>query len=1033
MRSTKTDIGEKLRSESLQNFGANLTDGIKHVRSKEGSELKRRDLQDDISSTFRDLTGAGGIGGFNLTGGLAGVLGSLGDLMTGSLGTPALFLGIGLGMGTTTALNLTDMEEANAIASSIATAYNASASGANLVAQQLGNGLSRQITPSFDDNNFSLAPAAFALASGIGNATAVGFGLTEQRFAPSSDSSIEGLAGNFGLGVAMPIVSNIDLRATIKSLGNSSGVSSFMQNLPKIAAAAGLGLGEGARNGLGLTASEPSGSENQKRQSVDPTADTIDFPRTVKHFARGLSQSFIQGSNFSNLDIGSMTAFPNTTELQAMLRPMAAGAGAGIGMGIAIGLNFKAVDAPPMIASNIDSDNEQTALAAEGFTQNLFSNLLINGTAIQQAKSFIANNPPQALQGIDGAKAAEGLARGTIEGVVSAMYSVGGVKNLISGDLPDTAYDNVPVLAPTQFNDTLNGSAVGFARGLTGKATILVAEIVRNLTQGMSKSDVAPPSRRSIVGEFHEDSSVVASSPITARQSQGGASQFPIAIDPATAQKGAQKLVDTLTCQGIGGIASAAFGAMAAARANATMMGKAMGQLGQTLDPTVLQALPRGPITVLSEGNMFEIIIESQSVKINGLALVPFAVITGLHVLFAGLAFLTFLPLYLVLGVVWRFSVLTGFPVDEAKNRKWRMGFLITFAILGITGIILGMVGMGSSRHFRDTHGIMGLICLIFLFPAVGFSIVRLRTEIPHPSPAAFAGIKGPIAVAKTPQRIYLVSGISTQLLLGLGQFAFLQGFATLRAISLCVADAVLTSASVSGLVSIVLMIQISATALVGIRAWLEQHIAKKEAAGMTRTTTVGSSGLKRSDTMATFGFDRKDPLSVSRLITTKPKLTQRKTEELKGSEDSGIGTPFNFRKEGSINEAEAQDDNFLSPEERINYQERGIYNPKTGGYTYPVQSMNYGDEEFYNRSTTYGERRPSSGVFDPLLSPRPPMAAATGPRMTGVTVQDLWPPPMPASLYMTTRTQKTVSSRYSRPIDGNVPVRDSFMGFGNR
>ena len=430
---------------------------------------------------------------------------------------------------------------------------------------------------------------------------------------------------------------------------------------------------------------------------------------------------------------------------------------------------------------------------------------------------------------------------------------------------------------------------------------------------------------------------------------------------------------------------------------------------------------------------MFEIVIESQSVKINGLALVPFAVITGLHVLFAGLAFLTFLPLYLVLGVVWRFSVLTGFPVDEAKNRKWRMGLLITFAILGITGIVLGMVGMGSARHFRDTHGIMGLVCLMFLFPAVGFSIVRLRTELPHPSPAAFAGIKGPIAVAKTPQRIYLISGISTQLLLGLGQFAFLQGFATLRAISLCVADAVLTSASVAGLVSLILMIQISATALVGIRAWLEQHIAKKEAAGITRTTTVGSSGLKRSDTMATFGFDRKDPLSVSRLITTKPKLTQRKTEELKGSEDNGISTPFNFRKEGSINEPETQDDNFLSPEERINYQERGIYNPKTGGYTYPVQSMNYGDEEFYNRSTTYGERRPSSGVFDPLLSPRPPMAAAIGPRMTGVTVQDLWPPPMPPSLYMTTRTQKTVSSRYSRPIDGNVPVRDSFMGFGNR
>jgi hypothetical protein len=411
-------------------------------------------------------------------------------------------------MGTTTALNLTDMEEANAIATNIATAYNASATGVNLAAQQLGSGLSRQITPSFDSSNFPLGLAAFALASGIGNATAVGFGLTEQRFTPSSDSSIEGLAGNFGLGVATPIVSNIDLRATISSLGNSSGVSDFMRNLPKIAAAAGLGLGEGARDGLGLSASKPQNVEQQKRQSEDPLMETVDYPATVQSFAKGLSQSFIQGSNFSNLDIGSVTAFPNLTELQAMLRPIAAGAGAGIGMGVAIGLNFKAADTPPMLSSNINGNDERTALTAEGFTQNLFANLLINGSAIQQAKAFITNNPPKALQDIDGAKAAEGFARGTIEGIVSAMYSVGGVKNLISGDLPDTAYDNVPVLAPTQFNDTLNGSAVGFARGFTGKATILVAEIARNFTKGMSKSSVVPPSRRSIIEDVHEDISV---------------------------------------------------------------------------------------------------------------------------------------------------------------------------------------------------------------------------------------------------------------------------------------------------------------------------------------------------------------------------------------------------------------------------------------------------------------------------------------------------------------------------------------------
>ena len=98
---------------------------------------------------------------------------------------------------------------------------------------------------------------------------------------------------------------------------------------------------------------------------------------------------------------------------------------------------------------------------------------------------------------------------------------------------------------------------------------------------------------------------------------------------------GAQKLINTLTCQGVGGVASAAFGAMTAAKAKAGLM--AMMSMDQTnkintpLDPIVLQALPKGPIKLSSEGNMFEVTIESQSLKVNGLALVPFAVLTGLH------------------------------------------------------------------------------------------------------------------------------------------------------------------------------------------------------------------------------------------------------------------------------------------------------------------------------------------------------------------------------------------------------------------
>jgi hypothetical protein len=410
-------------------------------------------------------------------------------------------------MGTTTALNLTDMQEASAIATRIATAYNASATGANLAAQNVGSGLAGQLTPSFDNTNVSLGIAMYALASGIGNATAVGLGLAEQEFSPSKEMSIEGLAGNFGLGIARPIASKIDLQAIMKSLGESVRASKWMQQLPQIASAAGTGLGEGARNGFGLAAAGTSSTGNRKRQQSNSTLENMDIPEVIRSFAKGLSQSFTKGSDFSNLNLTAGTIFPNAVDLQAMLRPLAAGAGAGIGMGFAIGMNLKPADAAPVLAisGNSTSNDEQAALAAEGFTQNLFSNLLTNSGAIQKARKWIADNPPQVVKCVDSAKAAEGLARGIVEGAMNAMSSVGGIKNLISGNIPTSAFEDVPALAPTHFNDSLDGSAVGFARGLSGKATILIAEIARNFTQGRKTSTAAAPAGRRSLGEQAEE------------------------------------------------------------------------------------------------------------------------------------------------------------------------------------------------------------------------------------------------------------------------------------------------------------------------------------------------------------------------------------------------------------------------------------------------------------------------------------------------------------------------------------------------
>lgn len=330
------------------------------------------------------------------------------------------------------------------------------------------------------------------------------------------------------------------------------------------------------------------------------------------------------------------------------------------------------------------------------------------------------------------------------------------------------------------------------------------------------------------------------------------------------------------------------------------------------------------------------------------------------------------------------------------------------------------------------------------MFPTVGSSILRLRTHLPEPPPSAFVGLGGAIATAKSPQRIYMISGVTTELSLILAQFAFSQGFASLRAISLCAVDAVLSSATVAIIVSFVLMIRVGATALAIFRAWLETHIAGQGAAGIKPTTPIldasnaddaGDAGSQeRIETIATFGFDkkevfdrknsfdRKDSLFDVHPLYNKPKLVQVRTHELKGSEDDGISTPFNFKKEGSFSEPNTREINpFLSPEEQVSYQERGIFKPKTGGYTYPGQRASYG----------YGERRPSSDVLEPR-SPQPPMVAETGTRMAGVTVQDLWPPPMPEPVVTATTNQQYVR-RYSKPTNGNVPVRDSFMGFGGR
>ncbi|KAH7128592.1 hypothetical protein B0J11DRAFT_578782 [Dendryphion nanum] len=924
-----TNLGEQYDSDHLRDFAMTLNEQLKHIRNVKTAKRRKRGFLEDISGIFGGgvsknasspqsvagglFSGIGdalGLGG-NGTGGIGGLFASLGTSIVGGLAEPALFLGIGLGMGAETGLNLTDMQQARILASSVASAYNATPTGINMVAQNLGSGLSAQIAPTLGNvtTGTNLGMAAFALAQGIGQGSSNGLKLTQQQFLPSNGTDIMAIAANLGLGIATPIASSIDIQKLVGQAAANGG--RFTQQLPQIAAAAGKGLGEGASSGLGLAKSGGNPSL-QRRQAAEDPNQQADIPGAVGDFTRGLSQSFLQSSDLTK--VANMIA-PGTSgginfDIIGMIGPLAAGAGKGIGQGAAIGLGFKTDAGVTTIDPN---SNQSTMLVTEAFAKNLVASFLANGTA-NAALSNLTSNASGLTASIQPAKVAEGLARGLVEGSVNAISRAGGIQNVLSGNF--SLEGEFPEMAPTSFNDSVNGSAVAFGRGLSGEGTLLIASLIANATKPAPQKRIphgALNGRQASGGDERQTSALAVSGDMLSSILQAG--------------------TDALTCQGFGGIAAVGLGLV-----NSGTI-KIDTKNAVPLDNQTLAALPKDPITIVSEGNRFEIKIQSTEVTINGQKIVPFAVFTALHVLLTSIAFLFALPAYLALGAILRLSSLMGHPVNTAKNTKWRFGvFVYLFVPTALLGTVFGIVAMGNAAHFRSGHSIFGLIAFLFLVPTTIFTILRLRCTEAVPS-AVFSGVKGIPTMYKSPARPILISATLVQITLQFGTIAWTTGFSELRSISLCVVDAILTAPTIVGALTLLLFLQIAANALVGLRGWIEQRIAKQE-----RLLSSGDEAgdMKRSNTMATFGFDpaaRNFSPAPSDASSTRPVLAQRTTTELLGREDSTIGWPRDVRKVGeedSVPMKRTTQDLFSPTEEnsRQNMSGRRLtYNEKLGGY----------------------------------------------------------------------------------------------------
>jgi hypothetical protein len=248
-------------------------------------------------------------------------------------------------------------------------------------------------------------------------------------------------------------------------------------------------------------------------------------------------------------------------------------------------------------------------------------------------------------------------------------------------------------------------------------------------------------------------------------------------------------------------------------------------------------------------------------------------------------------------------------------------------------------------------------------------SVQRLNTSVPIPSPSAFLGFKQIPKLVNGPEKLHFISAVFMQILLQIGTFAWAAGFSELRAISLCIVDAVLTAPTVVGGLTVILFVQVGAMSIVGLRGWLEQRIAKKEkeeSEGVSGAMELGASGKegKKSDTMKTFGFATHPGTEVQlKEVAQRPELRERNTGQLLGREDSQIGFPTNVQKIGEEDESRGVDyldDNpFINPTNTAAYQtqKRRTYNEKTGGYE-TAPNSEFGDSR---RITAY---RPSSDII---------------------------------------------------------------------
>ncbi|KEY74464.1 hypothetical protein S7711_04500 [Stachybotrys chartarum IBT 7711] len=672
-----------------------------------------------------------------------------------------------------------------------------------------------------------LPQAVIRAGTGLGKGAAQGLGILnagipagQPTFQPGPTLDVPGVAEDFTFSLSSTFLGSANITAVTGQLGNQG--SQLAAQLPAIVQGAGKGLGQGAANGLGLSntpvpPANPAPALRRRQAQPNPT----DPSAIAEGFTRSLAENFLGSANLSNIAGqlgmgGGGLALPDSMSIMQMLAPAAFGLSSGLGQGAAIGLGFQPDSGAP-VPSDSSSGALDVGLVTRSFGKGLSQEFLANGT-VTKLMATLQSQTGGLGASVSVPKAAEGFARGLIDGAMVGISSVGGIQNLLNGNIPMDQLINSPPpdMGPAQFNDSIGGAATALGRGFGSQGVVLVAGIIS--TGGVLPATppaAGTPARRSVL-PFATNSTELGSA-LVIRQAPGGqvgSDITPIASADLISMAG-QFGVDAIGCTGVGGFVAIGLGLVYTGTIS-------LDDVPKGLDPQIAARLPKEPIEIMLDGNRFIIKAQELDVNINGHPLVPFAILTALHIVLVILGFFILLPLFITLNAFQRIATLFGKPVGS-KSFTWQKRiFFLGYFPLGVLGTVLGFVAKGTGQHLRSTHGIVGTITLAATL-ASG-AIYFLRSKNPKAiEPEVFLPV---LQLLKNRPKLTLplMHALMLGLVLQLSNFALVSGWTDLGSVSFCASEAILSVSTSVGLATFIMLAITSALAVVGVRVWLERR-----------------------------------------------------------------------------------------------------------------------------------------------------------------------------------------------------------------